>query len=198
MILLLRALSHLVAFVLLTALALTGLALAVFSIGTGSEGLSLPALAGLLRLPELGEAVGTFLGGLEAGSLRNETLLGGAVAVVVAVLLLVGALRRPAEAVMVLADGRPGRIAARRRPLGQAVAALAGRARGVAATKVRVKPRRRGLGGRIEVAAMHSRRSDPKEVDAKVTESLRSLVDPSRSLKVRTRPQPGGAGARTE
>ncbi|MBA2429953.1 MAG: hypothetical protein H0X56_03275 [Solirubrobacterales bacterium] len=195
---LLRALSHLVAFVLLTALALAGLAAALFSIGSGSEGLSLPSLANLLALPALEEAVGTFLGGLEGGSLGNETALFGALAVLVSLLLLLGALRNPAERTMLLADRRAGRIAARRRPLGQAVAALASRARGVAATKVRVKPRRRGLGGRIEVAAMHSRRSDPKEVDAGVTESLKSLAGESRSVKVRTRPYTGGAGARAE
>lgn len=198
MIYLLRALSHLVAFVLLTVLALAGLAAALFSIGSGSEGLSLPSLADLLRLPGLEQAVGTFLGGLEGGSLRNETLLFGALAVLVSLLLLLGVLRSPAERTMVLADRPAGRIAARRRPLGQAVAALASRARGVAATKVRVKPKRRGLGGRIDVAATHSRRADPKEVDAGVTESLKSLVDDSRRLRVRTRPDTGGARARAE
>lgn len=198
MILLLRALSHLVAFALLVVLAVAGLAVALFSIGSGAEGLSLPNLAGLLRLTTLESGVGLFLGGLEGGSLRNEALLGGALAVLVAVLLLIGALRRPSEGVVVLADGDAGRIAARRRPLGQAVAALADGARGVTSSKVRVKPRRRGLGGRIEVSAVHSRRADPAEVDRGVTEAVGSLIEGSETLKIRTRPVVGGAGARAD
>lgn len=197
MILLLRGLAHLVAFVLLLGLSLAGLATAIFSIGDGAEGLSLTGLAGLLRLPALEGVVGSFLGGVEGGMLQSEALLGGAAAVLVAMALLVGALRRPSEGVMVLADGE-GRLAARRRPLAQAVAALVETAPGVAAASVKVKPRRRGLGGRIEVSAMHSRRADPKEVDGRVTEALHSLADETRRVRVRTRPEPGERGARAE
>jgi hypothetical protein len=197
-ILLLRALARLVAFALLLALALACLTAAVFSIGSGAEGLSLPALADLLRLPTLEQTVGRFLAGVEGGELRGEALAGGALAVLVAVLLLVGALRRPAEGLLVLADGDQGRLAARRRPLGQAVAALAESAAGVAGARVKVKPKRRGRGGVIEVSALHSRRADPAEVDRRVTEALGSLTDEDRSLRVRTLPETGGPGTRVE
>jgi hypothetical protein len=78
------------------------------------------------------------------------------------------------------------------------VAALAQDAAGVAGATVKVKPRRRGCGGAIEVSALHSRRSDGPEVGSRVRAALRSLEDETRSLRVRTRPQTGGPGARVE
>jgi len=194
----LRALAHLVAFVLLAALALAGLAVAVFSLGAGPEGLSLPGLASLVRLPDLERLVGTFLAALEGGGVRGPALIGGAIAVVGSLLLLVGALRRPAERLMVLEQGSGGRLAARPRALGQAVGALAETARRVTDAKVRVKPRRRGVGGRIRVTALHPPTAEPADVGKRVGEVLGPIAADIRGLKVRTRPETGGRGARAE
>jgi len=194
----LRALAHLVAFVLLAALALAGLAVAVFSLGAGPEGLSLPGLASLVRLADLERLVGTFLAALEGGGVRGPALIGGAIAVVGSLLLLVGALRRPAERLMVLEQGSGGRLAARPRALGQAVGALAETARRVTDAKVRVKPRRRGVGGRIRVTALHPPTAEPADVGKRVGEVLGPIAADIRGLKVRTRPETGGRGARAE
>lgn len=194
----LRALAHLVAFVLLAALALAGLAVAVFSLGAGPEGLSLPGLASLVRLPDLERLVGTFLAALEGGGVRGPALIGGAIAVVGSLLLLVGALRRPAERLMVLEQGSGGRLAARPRALGQAVGALAETARRVTEAKVRVKPRRRGVGGRIQVTALHPPTAESADVGKRVGEVLGPIAADIRGLKVRTRPETGGRGARAE
>ncbi|MEJ7718275.1 MAG: hypothetical protein WKF31_10045 [Thermoleophilaceae bacterium] len=194
----LRALAHLVAFVLLAALALAGLAVAVFSLGAGPEGLSLPGLASLVRLPDLERLVGTFLAALEGGGVRGPALIGGAIAVVGSLLLLVGALRRPAERLMVLEQGSNGRLAARPRALGQAVGALAETARRVTEAKVRVKPRRRGVGGRIQVTALHPPTAESADVGKRVGEVLGPIAADIRGLKVRTRPETGGRGARAE
>lgn len=194
----LRALTHLVAFVLLAALALAGLAVAVFSLGAGPEGLSLPGLASLVRLADLERLVGTFLAALEGGRMRGPALIGGAIAVVGSLLLLVGALRRPAERLMVFEQGSNGRLAARPRALGQAVGALAETARRVTEAKVRVKPRRRGVGGRIQVTALHPPTAESADVGKRVGEVLGPIAADIRGLKVRTRPETGGRGARAE
>ena len=198
MIVLLRALAHLVAFVLLTALAAAGLTVAVFSLGSGEGGFSIAGLARLAHLPELERLVGAFLAALEGGSVRSPALIGGTIAVLASLLLLLGALRRPAERLMVLDDGTSGRLAARPRALGQAVGALAETARRVTGSKVRVKPKRRGVGGRIEVTALHPPTAEPGDVEKRVGEALGSIVAGIRTLKVRTRPQSGGRGARAE
>jgi len=55
MVLLLRALARLVGFVLLLALAVAGLAAAIFSISGGDGTLSLPGLVELARLDDLSD-----------------------------------------------------------------------------------------------------------------------------------------------
>ena len=64
MILLARALVRVVSFLLLVILALAGLVLAVFCIGTGTSGPSLGGLARLLDLSSLRDTVGSWLGQL--------------------------------------------------------------------------------------------------------------------------------------
>ena len=56
-----RALGRLLTLLLLVALALAGLTVAIFSIGSDDSTVSLPALAGYLRLPELSDTVGGWL-----------------------------------------------------------------------------------------------------------------------------------------
>lgn len=62
---LLRALVKLLSFVLLLALALLGAAVALFSVQDGDSGLSIPALAQIVQLPELRETLDGFLGAAE-------------------------------------------------------------------------------------------------------------------------------------
>ena len=74
MIVLARLLARVVSFVVLLALALAGLALAVFCIGTGTDGPSLAHLASLLELASFRDTTGAWLSGLEApGSVATST-----------------------------------------------------------------------------------------------------------------------------
>lgn len=192
MILLLRAIARLVTFLLLVVLALAGLALAVFAITKANSG-----VGEFLRLPSIRDGVGSFLGTLEGGEAVAGALLGGLLAMLAGILLLIGALRRPAEGTLVFEQGSGGRLAARKRPLAQVAGVLAGQVRGVTEPRVRVKPKRRGTGGRIEVRALHARTADAKGLERSVGDALTPLAD-ARSVHVRVRPEPGGPGARTE
>lgn len=192
MIVLLRAIARLVTFVLLLALALAGLALAVFALTKASGG-----VGEFLRLPLIRDEVGAFLGALEGGQAPAAALLGGLLAMLAGIVLLIGALRRPPEGTLVFEQGSGGRLAARKRPLSQVASVLAGQVRGVTEPRVRVKPKRRGTGGRIEVRALHARTANAKELRRSVSEALTPLAD-ARSVRVRVRPEPGGPGARTE
>lgn len=150
--LLLRAISHLVAFVLLAAFALAGLVVAVFCLEGGRDGLSLPALARHVRLPQLRDEVGGFLQALEAsGPVAKLSALGGLAAIAVGLLLLMGILRRRGDRLAVLEDDEHGTLAARRRPLAAVASALVEQVRGISETRARVRPRRRGRGGRVVV-----------------------------------------------
>ena len=193
MILLLKALARLVTFVLLLALALAGLAATIFALTRGSSG-----FAEALELPAVRDGVGSFLTRLESGDAPGEAALGALLAILGGILLLIGALRRPPENTVVYEQGSAGRIAARRRPLGQMAAALARGVRGVTDSRVRVKPKRRGPGGRIEVTAMHPRTADTKALEQAVGEAVAPLAADARSLRVRVRPAPAGPGSRAE
>lgn len=192
MIYLLRAIARLVTFLLLLVLALAGLALAVFALSKANSG-----VGEFLRLPLLRDETGGFLGGLEGGQAPGGALLGGLLAMLAGIVLLIGALRRPAEGTLVFEEGSGGRLAARKRPLSQVAGVLASQVRGVTEPRVRVKPKRRGTGGRIEVRALHARTADAKALERSVGEALTPLAD-ARSVRVRVRPEPGGPGARTE
>ena len=193
MILLLKALARLVTFALLLALALAGLAAAIFALTRGN-----PGFAEALRLLEIRDGVGGFLTQLESGDASGKAPLAALLAILAGILLLVGALRRPPENALVYEQGSEGRIAARRRPLGQMAAALARSVRGVTESRVKVKPKRRGKGGRIEVTALHPRTTDTKELERAVGEAVAPLAADSRSIRVRVRPAPAGPGGRAE
>ena len=195
---LLRALARLVSFLLLAALALAGLLTAIFSLQGGTGGLSLPALADNLNLPELRNDVGEFLGRMEDdGPVAWRAALAGLGAVVLGALLLKGAFTPARERLVVLDDDAGGRIAARRRVLGDVAEVLAGQVRGITQTKVRVRPKRRGRGGTLEVAAARTRTSAADEVVRAAEEALRPLSDGS-GLSPRVRTRIGERGARVQ
>ena len=198
MILLLRALVRLVAFLLLVLLALAGLAAAVFSIQGGDTGLSLPALADLLSLDRLERTVGSWFSGLEGSGPSNEVeALPGLGAVLLGLLLLVGVLAPRRERLVTLRSTGDGDIAARRRALAQLATSLAESARGVTSARVKVKPRRTGNGGRLTVRADRPRSADEDAVEREVEERLEPVTGPF-GLRARVTTRLGESGARVQ
>jgi len=186
----LKALARLVTFLLLVILAVAGLAAAVLSIA--------PSVAEVIRLPELRDAVGELLRVAEApGVIPLVTALAALGAIVLGLLLLIGALAPEPERLVLLEEGAEGTLAARKRPLGQIAGALTEQTRGVTAAKAKLRPSRRGTGGRIEVEAAHPRTADPGEVRQRATEALASLAGAFK-LKTRVRPKLGERGSRVQ
>jgi hypothetical protein len=191
-----RALVRLVGFVALVALAAGGLALAVFSIETGTSGPSLGRLAKLLHLGSLRATVGQWLGQLEThGSVAILAGACGIGAILLGLLLLAGVLVPRRERLVTLSRGEPGTVAARRRPLAQVATALVERERGVTEARVRVRPMRRRTGGRLSVRASRARRADPRQVQTAVREALRGITEP---FKLKARVDVRRQGARVE
>jgi hypothetical protein len=197
-ILLLRAVARFVVLVLLVALALAGLAAAVFSIQGGDRPLSLPGLAEHIRLVEVEETVGDYLDQLEAdGPLAKASALAGAGAVLAGLLLLLGVLAPRRERLVIFDDGEAGRLAARRRTLARVAEALAEQARGVTEAKARVRPRGRLRKGRLRVKVSHPRNYRDSEVEERVLSAVSPLVDSS-GLKPRVEARVGKGRAKVE
>ena len=175
--LLLQALARLVTVLLLTLLALAGLALAVFSIGGGEATVSLPGLADLVGLDVLRDRVGDLLASVEdGGGFEVVPALAGLGAIALGLLLLLGAFGSRRERLVTLPHDGDGELAARRRPLGHMAVALADQARDVTPTKVKVRPSRRGSGGRMDVAVDHPKTAE--DVADRTASSLEPLTDP--------------------
>jgi Family of unknown function (DUF6286) len=198
MILLLRAVTRLVTFVLLGVLALCGLAIAVFSIGWSRTGdFNLPGLARLVHLGDLRDQVGELLHDLAGpGPVAGITALCGLGVLVLGLLLLVGALWPRRERLVILDKNEEGTLAARRRVLGRVVSALAEQTRGVTATKVKVRPGRR-RGGRVAVRADHSRAQDPRDLRDRTQLALAPLTE-AFGLRARVQPRLGQRGRKVE
>jgi len=196
-ILLLRGLARVLAFLLFVALAVAGLAVALFSLGSGAGDFSLPGLARLIGLPELREEVGTLLARVEAeGDTALVTALAAVGAVVLGVCLILGALWPRRERLVVFDRDEQGRLAARRRVLASLAGALAEQPRGVTEAKVRVRPGRR-TGGVLSVRAFHSRRQQGSEVRNREESALAPLTE-ELGLRARVSPRLGGRGRRVE
>jgi hypothetical protein len=148
MVLLARLVSRLLATLLLAAVALAGLAAAVFCIQSGHGTLSLPALARDLHLALVRRSVATELARLKAhGPVAVVSALCGVGAVAAGVMLLVGVLVPARERLVILGEDQEGTLGARRRALAAIARTLAQRPHDVVAARARVRPRRRGLGG---------------------------------------------------
>ena len=194
---LLRALLRLVTFVLLVVLAVAGLAAAVFSIQGGTGGLSLPKLAEYAQLPAVRDRTGDLLSAVEAsGSVARYSLLAGAIAVLLGLLLLIAALVPRRERLVELERGDDGTLNARRRPLAQAARALVEPARGVTEAKVRARARRRG-GGTLRVRALRTRPAQDAAIRASIAERLQPLTQPFK-LKTTVRVREADRGARVQ
>lgn len=184
MILLARTLARVVGFLVLVALAVAGLVLAVFEIGTGTSGPSLGRLAKLLSLPSVRHTVGHWLADMEkSGSVAVIAGLCGLGAMVLGLLLIVGVLVPRRERLVQLADTERGTLAARRRPLAQLATSLVEQVRGVTEARVKVRPFRRP-GGRLSVRASRTRRAEPAEIRGAISAQLESLTQPFK-LKAR-------------
>ncbi len=198
MILLGRILARVLTFLLLVALAIAGAAVAVFSIGGGSGTFSLPGLADLVGLPALRDRVGDLLAAVEGGGgIATITALCALGAVLLGLLLLIATFAPRRERLVVLEQDERGRLAARRRAIGHVAAALAQQTRGVTATKVKVRPKRRASGGKLRVKASHPRTADSDRVRTDTQTSLESLTGPF-GLSVRVKPELGEAGKRVQ
>lgn len=183
-----RALGRLLTLLLLAALALAGLAVAVFSIGSDS----LPALAGYLQLPALRDTVGGWLDGLETSdSVVWWSVLGGGIAMVIGALLLLAHLLPQRERLVVLEESQDGRIAARRRPLAQAAASLTERQRGVLGVESRVRTRRFGA-SRLSVSTTRAGSSSAADVEQRAGTAIAPLAGDF-GLRTRVRSKVGAA-----
>ncbi len=178
MILVAHALARLIGFLLLVALAVAGLAAAIFCIATGTSGPSLGNLASILHLATLRDSVGGWLSQLEApGALAVIAAACGLGAVLLGLLLLAGVVVPRRERLVQLASNGTGTLSARRRPLAQAARTLVEQARGVTEAKVRVRPRR-SSGGRLRVRASRPEPLAAGEVRSAIDEQLRTLTEP--------------------
>jgi len=182
-----RALARLIALLLMTALAVAGLAVAVFSIQGDSSTLSLPRLAGHARLADLHAGVGDLLADLEAaGPTAKVAALAGAGAALLGLLLLFGVLARRRERLIVTRSGDDGTVAARRRAVGQAAATLGEQSRDVLHAKATTRARRRGTGGRLRLTVYHAGSTDAAAAAAACRDRVQAFAG-SFSLRVRVR-----------
>lgn len=195
MILLLRALSRAVAFVLLVVLAVTCLAAAAFCLPSGDSGLA--KLGELTQTTDAADQTGHFIDRMERGSASDDAAGFTALAGVVGLVLVAGAVLPRRERTLALEDGAEGRIAARRRPLQGAVAALASGPAGVTRVKARVRGRYRRAGGRARVKVGRGPGAEPVALMAQVRERVDALTGPfSLRTKVRSHRDEKGRRAR--
>jgi len=170
-----RGLARLVALVLTTALALAGVAVAVFSIQGDSRTLSLPNLAGHAQLDDLLGDTGDFLTALEAdGPTAKVAALAGAGAILLGLLLLFGVLARRRERLVVMRRDGDGTIAARPRAVEHAAVTLGEQPREVLRAEAKTGARRRRPGARLRLTVYHARATDR----AAATAASRDRVQP--------------------
>jgi hypothetical protein len=195
----LRPLVRLIGFLWMVVLALFGLAVAMYCVDAlVSLGSIRPDR--LLDLPSVRRHVGRFLGQLAApGSTAGLALLCGLGAMLLGLLLLIGVLGRRRERLVILEqDGQAGTIAARRRPLGAMVRALAEPARGATSVK---RPKfslaRRGTRGKLKLNATRTRTTDPRELQTELEKAVEPITEPF-GLTPRVRVRLGESGNRVQ
>ena len=173
-----RLLVRVLAFVLLLALALVGLAAAVFAIQGDEETLSFHNLASLTGLPEARDAMAGWFQQIGAsGPAAVVALICGIGAILLGVVLILGVLVPRRERLVALDLLDTGALTTRRRPLAGAAQTLVEQARGVTEAKVRARPRRRS-GGTLRVRAERTRHTDATQARQDVEERLKPLTEP--------------------
>ena len=178
MVRLLRVIARLAALVLLIALALLGLATAIFAIQGDSATLSLPTLARHFQLPQLRPVVGDWLAQLDAsGPTAMISLGGGLAAIAIGLLLLVGIVVPPRERLLLYEEDERGLLTARPRTLNQIATALAEGVQGVTVTRARVRSRRRGRGGKLQLRATHVASIPSDEAESAISEALSPFAE---------------------
>jgi hypothetical protein len=191
-----RGLARLLALLLTTALAVAGVAVAVFSIQGEDATLSLPRLAKLVRLDDLDVSAGELLSALEAdGPVAAIAGLAGAGAIVLGLIVLYGVLARRRERLVVMRSNADGTIAARPRALGQAAEALGEQSRDVLRASTKTTARRRGNGGRLCLTVYHAQSADGTAATAAGNDRVRALAE-SFALRLRVRSRTPRHGAR--
>jgi hypothetical protein len=193
----LRLLTRVLAFLVLLALALAGLAAAAFSVQGDKETLSYDNLASLSGLPQARDVIAGWFAQIGAdGPLAIIALLCGLGAVLLGLLLLLGVLVPRRERLVLLEQREAGALHTRRRPLAGAARALAEQARGVTEAKVRARPRRRS-GGTLRIRADRTRQTDAAQARRAVEEQLKPLTEPF-GLRARVVSRVGGRGSRVQ
>ncbi|MGI8902266.1 MAG: hypothetical protein ACR2IP_01050 [Solirubrobacteraceae bacterium] len=188
MVLLARMLARLLSLAALLVLAAAGLAAAIFCIEGRHSTLSLPSLASDLHLAPLRDSVGQWLGRLEAhGPTATVAALCGAGAILLGVVVLVGALVPRRERLVVLRDGPDGVLAARRRALGQGALTLVEQPRVIVAAKVRARPRRGKPGGTLKVRVWPVQETPGGEEAARSATAALAPLTESLMLRARVR-----------
>jgi hypothetical protein len=191
-----RGVVRLIAFLLATALAVAGAAVAIFSVQGDSSTLSLPGLVRWVRLDDLHGSVGVFLARLEGdGPIAKVAALAGAGAILLGLLLLFGVLARRRERLVVVRSDDDGTIGSRARVVGQAAVELAEQSRGTLHAKARTRARRRGTGGRLRLTVYHARSTDEAVATAASGARIEALAE-SFSLRVRSRGRVATRGPR--
>ena len=181
----LRVLARFVGLVWALLLAALALGIALYCLdGLISLGSARPDR--LLHLTTARKEIGRFLDQLQTpGHVAILSLLCGAGAVLVGLLLLKGVLTRPRERLAVLEDDSSGNLSSRRRALGQILRTLAGypaEIREVDRVKLRIK--RRGSGGRVTLHTIRERDSGQAASKQSVEQSVGPVAQPFR-LKTR-------------
>lgn len=172
----LRGLAQAIGFALLVALAVAGGAAAVFAIGSQGP-FSIPGLAESLGLATLRDEVGGLLTRVETpGPVAILTLIAAVAVIGLGVGLIYGALSRSRPGVVVVSADQRGRVAARRRALERIAAALVDRVEGVSSERVRVRPARRGPGGRLTVNTSRAQTLSAEAADSSTEAALAPLA----------------------
>jgi hypothetical protein len=185
---LLRVFGRMVGVVWMLVLALFGLAVAMYCVDA-LVGLGSVRPDRLLGLPGVRRHVGRFLDQVAApGSTAGLALLCGLGAMLLGIVLLIGALgSRKQRLVMLDQDPQTGAAAARRRPLGDMARSLAESAPG--ATRVK-RPKfslsRHGTRGTLTVTATRARTTDPRELGTAIEQAVKPITEPF-DLKPRVR-----------
>ena len=177
--LLLRVIARLVEIALMAALALVGIGVGLYCFsGLISLGSGRPDR--LLHLPAVRDRIGHFLAQVAApGPTAALALVGGVVALIVGLLLVLGLLGSRRERLLIFdEDPEQGTLAARPRPVGELLRSETESAGGVmSARRVKVRLARNGRRGRARIRALRGLDPDADTGDRAVHERIDQIAE---------------------